>query len=218
MSRGIKKPSVVSMPVWKVIFGGIGGSILWVFLIWLFNFVLSMYRTGIPRPVTIGDILLGSVWLWIGFWTRWAYQVNRRHRRWHVWLESVFIGVYITLLLLCGGIAYWNALLGEPWNWVVNIVSIVLFALVWVFPAISFTFAKRITAAQDNLGLTMLKFGGPATLMIIAGTLGANFGMHGSRDSKILFIAFLFSVISIGLAQYFAVSLWPSRPWAKEEE
>ena len=191
---------------------------MWVFLIWLFNLFPSIYRTGTPRPVTIGDILLGSMWLLFGFWTRWAYQRKRKHAYWHRWLESVCIGIYITLLLLCGGIVYWNALLGKPWNLLVNAVSITLFVLMWILPTISDTSAKRLVEMQYSLDLKLLTFGTPAVLMIIAGILGVHFGMRGSLDARMLFVAFMFPVLSLGLAQYFAASLWPSRPWAQEEE
>lgn len=211
-------PSVVFWPVWKVVLVGLGGSALWTFLIWLFSLPLSIYRTGTHRTLTLGDVLLGSVWLLIGFWTRWNYQSRSRHVHWYRWLESVFISVYITILLLCGGIAYWNVLLDSPWNLLVNSVSIVLFVLMWVLPSISYAFAKRLVEIQYSVDLRLLKFGAPAVLMIMAGVLGSSLGMHGSLDIRMLALAFLFPTLSLGLAQYFATYLWSNRPWSKEEE
>ncbi len=209
-----KNYRVVSMPIWKVWLLGVLNSILWTFLIWLFNLIPSLYLTGIPRSLSIGDILLGSVWLVMVFSARW----KDKHPRWYNWMSSVFIGLYITLLLLAGGITYWNALLDAPWNVIVNTVATILFVLMWILPALSFPLARRIATAQRRLDLILLRLGGPAAVMIAAGILGANFGMRGSLDGKMLFLAFMFPVLSIGLAQHFATALWGSRPWAKEEE
>ncbi len=210
-------PPSASWPIWKSVLLVLGFSVLWISLIWIFRLPLVIYRNDSPGLKT-SDILLGIVWLPYLLWMRWTWKPGRKHRRWHHWIANLFASLYITLLLLCGGISYWNALLGKPWNLLVNTVSIVLFMLMWVLPALSYTVAKRLVNIQRSFDLKLLKFGGPAALMIMAGILGANFGMHGSLDGRMLFMAFLFPVLSLGLAQYFATSLWPYRPWQKEAE
>ncbi len=127
-------------------------------------------------------------------------------------------------MLIAGGVICWDALLAAPWNWIVNGVSIALFILAWVLPAISQRAARRIAYAQDSLSFKMLAFGGPAALMVTAGILGASFGLHGGPsaegqvDPRLVAVAVMPPIFGIGLAQYNAHHSWPYRPWQKDEE
>lgn len=216
MAKEFKKPPVASWPVWKIVLAGLALSAIFIFLIWLFELMLSIYCTGVPKPMTIGSILLGNFWLLIALWTRWAYQPRRKHARWHRWLESLISLIYMFGLILSGAIAYWNALLKYPWNWVVNGVVALLFILAWILPAISYSAAKKLAQMQWALSGRMLGCAG------VAGILGASFGMYASRNgeigSVIFVVAILFSLLAIFMSQYGAEYLWRYRPWQKEAE
>ncbi len=66
--------------------------------------------------------------------------------------------------------------------------------------------------------LMLLKFGGPAGLMAMAGISGALIGLHGENLLRFWLIALLASTIGVALAQYSMAYFWPYRPWAKKEE
>jgi hypothetical protein len=130
--------------------------------------------------------------------------------------------MYISFVILLAGMKPWNILLKPPWNWVVNGLLLALFVTAWILPALSYPLARKIRALQDAIGIKMLKFGGPAGLMVLVGILGARYGRDLHRQGKnvetLLFFGFGFPLISIFLAQYNATDFWPYRPWAKEEE
>lgn len=219
MQKNFPKPAVADYSPWKTLLIGTGVSILFTFLVWLFNSTAYLYQSGaMARSLSIADIILGSVLLPLGFYSRWAWQPRRKYHRWHRWLVNLLGSMYVCLLLLLGGITYWNILLDKPWSWFVNTVIVILWILALLLPAISATLAKHIAALQDRLDLKILQFGGPTVLLILSGILGANFGLKGSIDNKITFLAFIFPVLSIGLAQYFSNYLWSYRPWAGEDE
>lgn len=214
MSRVYKKPADVSWPLWKFVLVGLGGSILWIFIIWVVRVPVAIYHAN-PR-LTISDILLGSVWLLFAFWRRWAWQRGRKYRHWHNWMEGLFASIYITLLPLCGGIAYWNHALNYPWNYVVNGVLVTLFILVWAMPILSYPTAKKLSQIPWSLSGLLIPFAG------VAGSGGALFGMYAYRNgqmrlallvmgSMLFLLAFM---IASGGAQY----IWERRPWAKKDE
>lgn len=227
--RELQKPAIVSWPTWKFLLLALfaGGSI--TSLSWLFKAFWEPDRyigfgSNPPSfpPLTIGDILLGSGLLLIPFWKRWAWQPRRKHARWNRWLAELIGAVYVCVLVLLGGTASWNILLRSPWNWVVNSALVVFLIMAWILPALSYRWSKKIARVQDTFSLRMLAYGGVESLMVLAGILGASYGMNIARNGDmrwgLLAIGFLFSLLAVSLAQYNAEHLWRYRPWAKEEE
>ena len=211
------------------------GLSLWAvitFLSWLFKDLFgllessrSVSRGSTPPslpPLTITDLLLGSGALVFSLWSYWAWRPRRKHGRWHRWLVREVGGMYISFVILLAGMKPWNILLKPPWNWVVNGLLLALFVTAWILPALSYPLARKIRALQDAIGIKMLKFGGPAGLMVLVGILGARYGRDLHRQGKnveaLLLFGFGFPLVSIFLAQYNATDFWPYRPWAKEEK
>lgn len=219
MPRTLPKPPIASWNIMRAAFLGTGLSILFTFLSWLFSSIADWARdNSFNLTLSIREILAGSAFLPLSMYGYWAWRPKRKYGHWHRWIHSWLGSWYVSFLPLVGGMTYWNVLLDEPRNFLVNTVAIALFGLMWALPALSYPLAKRLLDMQYGLDLKLLKFGAPAALMIMVGILGASFGLYGSLDGRILALAFLFPVVSLGLAQYFAASLWPYRPWAKEEE
>lgn len=223
MPKEYEKPVGASWPVWKIMLIGFATSVLYIFLIWLFNSMLNQFNTGVYiHPLTIHEILLGSGWLVLALWSRWAWRPRRKHARWHRWVQALGGVLYFSVLMLLLPITYWNALLKYPWNWVVNGVLIVLFTLAWILPVISYPMAKKLARMQWAFNFRILLYGGLSGLMVLAGILGASFGMNASRNgevgSAILVVAFLFSPIALAVAQMGGESAWSRRPWQKEDE
>lgn len=227
MSKKLEKPYILSWPTWKAMSLILGAGTTFTLFIWLLKTLWEPdrypgFRSDPPSfpPLTARDILLGYGWLPVYLWIRWAWQPRRKHAHWHRWLARVTGVVYLCVLVLLMGMASWNTLLKPPWNWVVNSTLVVLFIVAWILPALSYRWSKRIARAQDNLGVRML--GGVGSLMVLAGILGASFGMHTARNGEVrsglLMIGFLSSLVAVFLAQYNAEQLWPYRPWAKEED
>ncbi len=222
--KDMPKAPVASMPLWKAVLMGAGLGLICGFFGWLAPSVLHHGLHGRWPPVSawpaihFGFFTLISIYMW------WAWRPRRKHGRWLRWCGSVAFTVYLSALFIAGGVIYWDALLAAPWSWIVNGVSIALFILVWVLPAISQKAARRIAFAQDRLSFKMLAFGGPAALMVTAGILGANFGLHGGPsaegqvDPRLVVFAFALPILGIGLAQYNAHHFWPYRPWQKDGE
>lgn len=202
---------------------------VFLFLGWLFKFIWEPGRYGgfhsdppsFP-PLTIKELLLGSGFFPLSLWSLWAWQPKRKHARWHRWLASLTGAIYLSVLIMLGGVKSWNVLLDHPWNWMVNSTLFMLLIISWILPALSYSWAKKIAHAQDVLGLRMLSYGGVGSLMVLAGILGANLGMRLFGSGKLrlaaLIMAFGWPLVAVFFAQYNAERLWPYRPWAKEEE
>jgi hypothetical protein len=195
----------------------------------LFKFIWEPGRYGGFRsnplsfpPLTIGNILLGSGWVPIYLWLWWSWQPRRKHARWHRWLASLAAGIYLTVLILLGGISSWNTLLIHPFNMAVNGILILLLVMSWILPVFSYQWAKKLADVQDELGIRMLGCGGVGSLLVMAGILGASYGMSASRHGRVetaaLIMAFAWPLVSFFVAQYNAVRLWRCRPWEKEAE
>jgi len=216
MPKNFPKPPVASFPIWKTILLGIGQSLIFTFLVWLFSALLPMIQGNLPDwSLSALDVLLGSVMLPITVYSRWAWQPRRKNAHWHRWIVNLSSGLYISGLLLTGAISYWNAILPLPWNVLINSLFLVMFLVAWVLPVLSYPLAKRLEEAQHTLDLYVLKWGG-LSVVGIAGIIGANIGLHS--DWRSVIVAVLFPIVAIGLAQYIASYLWPYRPWAKEDE
>lgn len=220
-SKALPKHPVARMPLWKVV-------LLGLFLSGFVSLMSALAPAVVEKPFsfspTMWDITIGGTLLVLILFHRWTWGPRRKHGRWLRWFANVATSVYVSLLFLLPPILLWNILVRPPWNWIVNGVSIALFVLVWVLPAISERAAGRIAYAQDTLGLKMLRFGTPAGLMVTAGILGANFGLHGGPSpeaalgTRLVFIALLGPPCAIAMAQYFADYFWPYRPWQKDEK
>lgn len=221
--RELPKPSIASWSIWKVMGGALYLWIFFTFLSWLFNSMLHQYNTGVfVHPITVSEILVGSGWVPWFLWSRWNWQSRRKHARWLRWLEAFSGTLYFSILMLLLPIACWNALLKNPWKWVVNGSLIALFMMAWLLPAISYSVAKKLVDMQWRFNMRILSCGGLSGLMVLAGILGASFGMNVSRSGKvgsaILVTAFLSSPMALSVAQMGAETIWRYRPWAKEEE
>lgn len=209
--RKLPKPSIASFPFYKALLLAIFVSMS----IFLLSAGFGVSIRGELRFTAV-DVIVGIVSFGLGMSNWLAWQPRRSYPL--RWLTVLIGNIYISVLLLLVSLLYWNALLNARWSVLVNSISVGLFVVAWFLPVLSPVIAKQLSSAQDNFSLTLLNFGGPAALMIAAGILGANFGMRASMDSRIIVLAFLFSLTSVGLAQYAANSLWPYRPWAKEDE
>lgn len=215
--------------IWKYLWASLYLWAVFIFFGWLLKFVWESdkyvgFHSDPPTfpSLTVGDILFGSVWLPLYLWLYWSWKPGRKHARWHRWLGSLIGSIYLSILVLSGGMTSWNVLLTYPWNWIVNSILAVLLLIAWILPAMSYRWSQTISRAQDALYLRILAFGGVEGLMITAGILGANYGMNLSRNadfqSLLLIFAFTFPFLAILVAQYNATRLWPYRPWAKDEE
>lgn len=218
------------LTVWKVVYSASGLWAIFTFMNWVLKFLWMPNRyvgfnskpPSFPPLLTMGSILVGIGWLLLFLWVWWSWQPRRKYARWHRWLASLSGSVYFSSLVLLGGTASWHAALNPPWNSVMSSVSSTLFILAIMLPAFSFRLAQKLTWAQDDLGLKMLSYGTPVALLVSAGIVGANYGIHASRHGEmrmaLLIVAFGFSLIAIAVAQYNAEHLWRYRPWTKEEE
>lgn len=217
MSKSFPKPPVSSFPVWKTMLYGTVMSLLFTFLIWLFNSLAPMAQGDlVDWSLSMSDIFLGSALLPVAFYSRWAWQPRRKNANWHRFTVNLVSCFYISGLLLLAAIMYWDIILVTPWNLLVNGIFVGAFFLVWVLPAISYPLAKRIEKGHHAFDLIILKWGGPG-VVITAGILGGSIGLHG-RDMRLLIVAILVPLLAVGLAQYFASYLWRYRPWTEEEE
>jgi hypothetical protein len=212
--KKIPTPPIAGFPLYKVILLGLFGSL---------GISLMSVAVGIPARgdvmLTAGDVIIGiitfalSMFNWLSWRPRRSYKLR--------WIAVLVGNVYISSLLLLAGLSCWNALLNGGWRHFLNVILVGLFVIAWFLPMISSHASKRLSFMQDKLSFTLLKFGGPATLITTAGILGARFGLNGSTgstDSRIMAMAFLFPLASLSLAQYASDYLWPYRPWAKEDE
>lgn len=222
MPKKFEKPRGASS-LRKSILGGLAGSAIFVFLIWLFNSVLNQFRTGVyMHPLRANEVLLGSGPLFLALYAYWAWKPRRKNARLHRWLQACGGVLYWSILMLLLPVTYWNALLKNPWKWVVNGILIALFITAWILPVISYSVAEKLVRMQWTFNLRILSYGGLGGLMVLAGILGASFGMNASRNgevgSVIFVIAFLFSLMALSMAQMGAETVWRYRPWAKEED
>ncbi len=199
--------------------------LLWAifsFMSFVHNAIFALYTTGTPEHSLVTDILFGSGFLLLSLWSLWAWQPRRKYARWHRWLVSQTGVIYVSVLILLGGVSSWNSLLQHPWNWIVNSILVMLFIIVCILPALSYRWSKKIAKAQDTLGLNILSYGGTGSLMVLVGILGSIFGRAAYRGGKletaIWVFGFMWPLVAIFLAQYNANKLWAFRPWAKEEE
>lgn len=210
------KPRGASWPVWKVILAVLFTSVIFVFLIWLFNSMLRDFKgMGYFHPLTMGEVLLGSGWLPLALWVRWAWSPRRKHAHWHRWLQTSGVFLYLTVLMLLLPVTYWHALLKNPWNWVVNGILVTLFVLAWILPVISYPMAKKLTDMQWKLNFLIYGLVGSGSI------LGASYGMYAKRNGEegkaILVVALVSSFLPLFSAQMGSEYLWSRRPWAKEE-
>lgn len=212
---------------WKTIYSAGGLWSIFTFMNWIFNWVFSYVgshgeSSDFPPLLTTGSALMGLGWLLLFLWLWWAWRPRRKHARWHRWLASFSTVLYVSSLVLLGAVRSWNAVLITPWNAVINSLLLVLFAFVIILPVLSSQLSTKLAKAQDELGLKMLSYGSPAALLILAGTVGANYGRdasrHGNLTTATCIVALGLSLVAIFLAQYNAERLWRYRPWAKEEE
>ena len=213
--KDLPKAAIADYPFWKA-------TLLAIFV----SVSISVLSSGFALitearshfSFRVWDILLGHISLGISLFNWWAWRPYRKNARKVRWLATLMGNFYISILLFLGAFSAWNVLLDKPWNWLANGGMAGLFVLVWMLPVISSSIAKRFQRAQDIFSLKLLRLGGPAALMILAGILGARFGLHGSTNAKMFALAFLMSLLAVGAAQYAAAYLWPYRPWAKEEK
>jgi len=228
MPKRFPTPPIASFSVFKTLLYATGGSLLFVFLVWLFGGVLSPTDRGGSRDwsLSISELLLGSVPLPLIFYSHWAWRPRRRNGTWHRWLVNVAGCFYVSILLLLAALASWKAILlsffpasSPVWRHVGVGILIGLFALAWALPVVSYALARRLEEAHHRLDFKLLVVSGgaPAALMVLAGILGADYGLHGG-DGRIVALALLSALCAVGLAQYWAAYLWRYRPWAKDEE
>lgn len=209
--RKLPKPSIATYPLHKAM-------LLALFV----GVMLLLLSAGFAIPVrgelmfSATDVVGGivsfalAVFNWLSWRPRRSYALR--------WTATLMGNAYLSFLLLLVSLSYWTLLLSSGWSAFVNIVFVGLFVIAWFLPVISSITAKRFAAMQDKISFSMLKFGGPAALMVTAGILGASFGLHSPMESKVIFLAFMFPLVSISWAQYASSYLWPYRPWAKEED
>jgi len=228
MPQRFPTPPIASFSVLKTLLWGTGASLLFVFLVWMFGGVLSPTVRGGSRDwsLSISELLLGSVPLPLFLYSRWAWRRRRRNAAWHRWVAKVAVCFYLSILFLLASLASWKAMLlsffpasSPVWRHVGNGILIGLFALAWALPVVSYALARRLEDAQQQLDFKLLALSGgaPAALMVLAGILGADYGLHGG-DGRIVGLALLFALCAVGGAQFWAVDLWRYRPWAKDEE
>jgi len=199
------------------------GAAAFTLVVWGSRFLVDMATQWVncqPRgrlvPLVAQDVLLGAGWIPIGLYSFWAWRPRRRHAQWHRWIAAVLAPFYFSCLFLLLAASLWNALLGPPWDGFIIVILTVVYVLSWALPAISYPVAKRLETGHHTLDLVLLKWGGPS-ILVIAGILGASVGLQGG-DDRFWIMAFLAPLVAVGWAQYAASYLWPSRPWAKDEE
>lgn len=210
---------IVSWPLWKHLLAALFVSGMLTFMSWGFREVIvGNVDYPKPLPLSVRDVITGSMLSLISFWMRWAWKPRRKHAYWHRWLSSLIYAIYVNFLLLLLGTACWNALLKSPDDWIVNSVLVLLVIIFWILPVLSSHWAKRLAVAHYTLDLRMLPY---AKVLITAGILGASFGMNAARSSEvwiaILLMGFLSSLAAISVPQRNAEKFWGTRPWAKGE-
>ena len=215
MSNPSPRPAVASFSIWQTLLLGLSMSMLFTFLIWLMNGLLS---EAPDWSLSFWNMFLGMMFLPWSLYSHWAWHVKGKRGDRHQWLARFIGAFYISFLLLIGGFLYWKTVFFFPWNLLVNGILVILFVMAWALPAISFPLAKRFQEMQYVFDSKVLRFGGPAILIGMAGVLGANFGLQTFGNLRSSVAALLISVVSIGLAQHFAVDLWRSRVQVKKEE
>lgn len=215
---------------WKAIYSAIGMWSIFIFMNWMFKFLWVPDRyvgfhsdpPTFPPLLTRGGALMGIGWLLLFLLIWWAWRPRRKYARWYRWVASFGVVVYVSFLVLLGGMFSWNTALATPWNLVVNSLLVVLFIFAIMLPALSGWLATKVAKAQDDLGWKMLSYGAPATLLVLAGSVGANYSMyasqHGKMTTAVFIVALGLSLVAIFVAQYNAQRLWNYRPWQKEDE
>ncbi len=220
MGSSVEKPPVASYSWARTLLLASGLSALFIFLIWLFTSATwwAQGNRSVP-PLSLVQVLLGSVPLPLGLYSRWAWRPRRKHAHWHRWGVRLLGSLWLSALLLLAAALYWNFVVRPPWNRVVDVLLGVAFVLAWALPVLSHSLAKRLLKAQADLDLRLIAVsrGAPIALMVVAGILAAGHALSGG-DGPVVLMAVLSSVLCVGLAQYWAAHLWPLRPWAREEE
>jgi len=160
--------------------------------------------------------ILGLITIWIlSFIIVTSSVWNRLSPNWWAELISTFALVSLFLAAAIHGLGY----ILSNWLWVIPLVGIYLFA--WVWPVFNSRLAKTLhtkqTIPQTNLGQ------GCTTVILsalgIAGSLGGAIGISSSRlygsGTSMLILGILATILSIGLAQYYAYYLWAK--WARRQ-
>lgn len=229
MSKRLYPNPAVSWPLWKNVLVALFSTSSIIFLSWGFSMLtdLDRYKGWYSDPPTfpplrIEHILAGVPMFLVSLWSHWAWCPRHKHARWHRWAVSFVSAVYISVLLLAGGMSFCNAILAPPRNWVINGTMSASYIAAWMLPALSYRWSRKIVYAQDDLGLKMLAYGTPAGLLVAAGIVGATYGRyayrHGETRTALLILAIGFSIVAVAIAQYNAARLWDYRPWVKEDE
>ncbi len=128
----------------------------------------------------------------------------------------MIIPLYLSCLFLLLSASLWNALLSSPWDGLIIGLIVATYAFSWVLPAVSYPLARRLEGGHHRLDIILLRVGGPG-ILVIAGILGASVGLHSGSEA-VWIMSLLAPLLAVGWAQYAAAVLWPSRPWAQEEE
>ena len=225
MPKTMSKPPLASYTPAKMVVLAVGSTLGITLLIWAVDSLTTPYAGDPDLSFSIAHVLMGMIWLAAAFYSRWAWQPRRKHGHWHRWTGAFVQAVYVCILLLLASLASWKATLHSffplappVWRQIGNAILVGLFALAWALPVISYALARRLEDAQERLDFKLLALSGgaPAALMVLAGILGADYGLHGG-DEGIAVGGLLFSVCAVGLSQYWATYMWRHRPWAKDE-
>ncbi len=198
------------LPWWKAILAGGYLSLFFTFLIWLFN---SLLLRAYQRLPTSGEISLGLAVFPLYLWMWWASKVNKARM---LWLSNLCLSGYVASLLVVGGARLLARSLPHPWGLLAAgsqvLLTIGLSALFLSSPRLG-----RMVYQGTTRRLWIL-----AALLGGSGAGGALIGMYAARYGKVaeveLLLGVAFSVLGAMMLLGSLGSLWPSRPWAQEEE
>jgi hypothetical protein len=144
-----------------------------------------------------------------------AYNVKRDN-----WWTQVAGSAIWSIELMGAAVRGWDSVVSGFWVWALPIMG--AYAAAWVLPIyareLSVKLWREQNAPQTKLGRVIMAI--VLSVFPVAGVLGAQVGMYGTRaghmDSVMLFIAVVASVTSIGLAFTISYQFWPKRPWRQQ--